>query len=402
MGTVAQKLIYLNNTKTMFKDRLNSLGAEIISSTTFRNYLTYLDSLFNATWNKTDLSVNGIQGMTSQDGTPTPESPIPINNLSGDITYKVSSRNILNIDGTRTSEGLTSITSGTIISVSGTSTNTYSSLTQQITQNIPIGTYTFSIQEILSQRIGFIATFNDNTSSTYHIEANSLSTTFTTTKLITSYRLYMETVNDTIYNMQIKPQLEKGQIASGFEPYISRTFSVTLGDIELCNISTYKDKIYAKDNKFYLYKEIKSVILNGNEFWGSGGVSNVYYTTLITDYSTSNNIPISNYYTGVINVNGAGEITTNNTIGFINQSGQTTPRFYIKDNNLSTTNELISWLGTHNLSVCYLLQTPTIIEITSTNYSTLYNQLNDIQDYLIKYKLNKEFILDFSSPNIEY
>ena len=295
MGTVAQKLTYLNNTKTMFKDRLNSLGAEIISSTTFRNYLIYLDSLFNAAWNKTDLSVNGIQGMTSQDGTPTPESPIPINNLSGDITYKVSSRNILNIDGTRTSEGLTNTTSGTIISVSGTSTNTYSSLTQQITQNIPIGTYTFSIQEILSQRIGFIATFNDNTSSTYHIEANSLSTTFTTTKLIISYRLYMETVNDTIYNMQIKPQLEKGQIASGFEPYISRTFPITLGDIELCNISTYKDKIYAKDNKFYLYKEIKSVVLNGNEFWGNGGVSNVYYTTLITDYSTSNNIPISNY-----------------------------------------------------------------------------------------------------------
>ena len=35
MSDIATKLTYLNDTKDLFKDRLNSLGAEITSSTTF-------------------------------------------------------------------------------------------------------------------------------------------------------------------------------------------------------------------------------------------------------------------------------------------------------------------------------------------------------------------------------
>ena len=40
-----------------------------------------------------------------------------------------------------------------------------------------------------------------------------------------------------------------------------------------------------------------------------------------------------------------------------------------------------------------------LFEITD---STLVNQLNAIQDYLTSYKINKEFILGYSSPSIEY
>jgi hypothetical protein len=38
MGTIANKLTYLNETKEQFKDRINSLGGEITNNTPFRDY----------------------------------------------------------------------------------------------------------------------------------------------------------------------------------------------------------------------------------------------------------------------------------------------------------------------------------------------------------------------------
>ena len=69
MGTVTEKLSYLADTKDLFKDRLNSLGAGIIESTTFRNYLTWLDTFYGEVSDKTDLSQNGVVGRTSQETT---------------------------------------------------------------------------------------------------------------------------------------------------------------------------------------------------------------------------------------------------------------------------------------------------------------------------------------------
>ena len=47
MGTTAQKLTYLNDTKGLLKDSINSLGGNITSQTTFRQYATQLDSIYS-------------------------------------------------------------------------------------------------------------------------------------------------------------------------------------------------------------------------------------------------------------------------------------------------------------------------------------------------------------------
>lgn len=47
MGTTAQKLTYLNDTKGLLKDSINSLGGNITSQTTFRQYATELDSIYS-------------------------------------------------------------------------------------------------------------------------------------------------------------------------------------------------------------------------------------------------------------------------------------------------------------------------------------------------------------------
>ena len=59
-------------------------------------------------------------------------------------------------------------------------------------------------------------------------------------------------------------------------------------------------------------------------------------------------------------------------------------------------------LKNNNIIVYYLLNIPTTTEITQENYPALYNVLKQIQDYLTAYKINKEFILGYSSPEIEY
>ena len=148
--------------------------------------------------------------------------------------------------------------------------------------------------------------------------------------------------------------------------------------IELCKIGTYQDYIYKDNGSWYLHKEIGKVVLANTGYFASGGVSNIFYTTFITDYATNNNIPYSNQYTGVSNVSGASGMSSqaNNTIGFINQSGSTTPRFYIKDTRFTSQVDLNNWIKDNPLEIYYVLATPTTTEITDT---TLLEQLDALE-----------------------
>lgn len=47
MGTIAEKLTYLNTTKTMLKDSLNKFGSNILTTDTFRSYDTKLNDIYN-------------------------------------------------------------------------------------------------------------------------------------------------------------------------------------------------------------------------------------------------------------------------------------------------------------------------------------------------------------------
>lgn len=271
---ISDKLNYLIETKQLFKDRLNSLGAEIIESTTFRNYLNWLDNFYIGSANKTDIAINGIDGRTSQSGTPTPNSPQPINNLSGNVSYTVSGTNI-------------------------------------------------------------------------------------------------ET----------------------------RTFTIPLGDIELCGMDTYKDRIYSQNGEFYLEKKTGKVVLDGSRNWTKSGNTNIdrFVLSGYVDYGDTN--CFSNYFTNET----YSDSNYNKSKIFLNTYSNT-KRLIINFNTVGTTSlsNFKTWLSTHNTEVYYVLATPTTNEITEENYPTLYSQLLAIQEFLTKYKINKEFLLDYSSPEIEY
>ena len=533
MGTVVEKLSYLADTKDLFKDRLNSLGAEIIENTTFRNYLVWLDNFYINSLNKTDLSENGIVGRTSQDGNPTPENPVEIKNLRGDIEYKVRGKNLFdtsllpltkngititkNDKGEIVIDGTPNISSGYItFQVGNTSTSELTTYTSSIDNkrdglgvsigngniNLPMGetyasktftfNYTFTINPTINIRydagtfdnvvinpqleknttktdyepyisesfplslksrnlfdkdnINVISAYISGSgkissaevdkliyipckpNTTYSLQKMSQETTnynrfrigtttdipvlrmtvedyfnagdgsTLTNKTITTgananylvFYCYREDTLTSFEDMISSIQIEEGSTATTYEPYY---------DIELCNISDYKDRIYSQNGEFYLGKKTGKVTLDGSEnyilYSVTGG--NLFRNNDI-GVSLNNISPISNYFIGV---NGSGS-RYDGTIYYNYSAVATHTTFDILTSKFNNVEDFKTWLSTHNTEVQYVLATSSTTEITQENYPTLYSQLLAIQEFLTKYKINKEFLLDYSSQEIEY
>lgn len=665
MGTIAEKLSYLADTKDLFKDRLNSLGAEITSSTTFRNYLNWLDTFYGEVSDKTDLSQNGVIGRTSQetttgknlftnalrfnnetkngltltnnndgsftvvgtanadgqftatltteeminDGTylkagtyyqqcatrlqlhdengawvsntwrnftttsdlyvkgmfieftngttyndtyyyqveqgstatsyepytngasPNSDYPQPINNLSGDIPYKVSGKNLFNENyysdktkyekygnyyafvelpdtfktkfyanvflkgisnnlticfndsksipsndkkvlnagvinsnvefdftnaekiyigignglGVDVDTDINNIFNNYNIMVSTTSGEQYEPYIEPQTFNIPLKSKNLFDKNTTNKLNGYFERSGDTIHSSgvnrvFYLECKP-NTTYAFTQGETNISNHVFQMASTIEKPDINVAVENFVDRSGYNPYKTFTYTTNANakylvirlrsadttneflngvqieenneitayepyyDIELCKITTYEDKIYSSNGRFYLNKKTGKVVLNGSEVnWTYDGAS----TTPTPRTVMGNNlfeITNSNYYSNYFK---QGSTTSyrlvlqpsnnniyisldNNLVGIVSE-----------DTNSQKVTKMKNWLSTHNTIVYYPLATPTTTEITQENYPSLYNALKQIQDYLTAYKINKEFILGYSSPEIEY
>ena len=148
---------------------------------------------------------------------------------------------------------------------------------------------------------------------------------------------------------------------------------------------------------WYKYGAIGKVVLDGSENWGAdeqGGYNN--YKIILNDALGGDTIItcLSNYFKGVTgNQSWSGNI--DNAIGI---GSSKTLRF--RRTTFATTNDFKTWLTTHNTTVYYVLNTPTVTEITDT---TLINQLEAIklsyneQTNISQTNTDKPFILDVTA-----
>ena len=144
--------------------------------------------------------------------------------------------------------------------------------------------------------------------------------------------------------------------------------------IELCKIGNYQDYIYKDSDKWYLYKAIGKVVLNGSEAsWYSastqgGGTRYEYRDNSFTD-TIENNVagPILSNYFGAISVN-----QTYTSVVGVSYKNKGSKGLYIYDGTNQTLADFKTWLSTHSTSVYYVLATPTITQIT---YQPLIYQL---------------------------
>ena len=229
----------------------------------------------------------------------------------------------------------------------------------------------------------------DNAIETDNAESITITSRENDTYLAVMYYRTQETI---LTEQQILDsiQIEEGSTATTYEPYY---------DIELCNISDYKDRIYSQNGEFYLEKKTGKVVLDGSENYVLYSVTggNLFRNNNV-DVSIGGISPMSNYFIGINSANSRYD----GTIYYNYNAVPSHTAFDILTSKFNNVEDFKTWLSTHNTEVQYVLATPTTTEITQENYPTLYSQLLAIQEFLTKYKINKEFLLDYSSLEIEY
>ena len=270
MGTTSEKLTYLNTTKGKIKDSINLTGANITTEP-FRQYSTkledaYIDIINNGTdtlYNNfpkvsgegTSLTLNNtyqapmrnnLKGNTSQTGTPTPSSPIPVNVVSGDNSVVVCGKNLANYPNSTQATSRISITP-TNTGFDYTITDTGGSGSGAI---IPIHNIVIGERYILNFTISTgIAIGNIRLSEDLDFDSNYLNINRNEGTLVNRNYKYMRiwvlnSNNGGVNNGSFTNiQLEKGASSTNFEPYQGNTYNINLPEgIELCKIGTYQDQ----------------------------------------------------------------------------------------------------------------------------------------------------------------
>ena len=304
---------------------------------------------------------------------PNPDYPQDIQVVTGEQTVNVHGKNLLN---PTLFDGITQNSDGTL------KTTKYYTVTTAVSFHLKASTrYTLSIRnsdgELTGQGWGVAVngTWINTTSGVGAVNTDA-SGEVSLQIGASSYGV--------IGNWNSFIQLEQGNQPTTYEPYQSQDYTVDLGSTELCKIGDYQDYIYKSGDNWYMKKFVNNHILDPiNDLWTSAA-GNVFYAEGITDYATSNNIPVCTFLLGNTNVSGltAAQSMADNHCAFINISGSTSPRFYIKSTKFGSGSDFINYITNNVTSVYYALATPTDTQITD---ATLISQLNSIHDWLTRY-----------------
>lgn len=296
-----------------------------------------------------------LKGNAVQDGTPTPDNPVDIKVVTGDVEVNVVGKN------------LASISSGNNI---------------VIANNLLAGTYTFSIDINFACGLSLKA----NNSSGETIISNSYSAsgrkslTFTIQETTSIFlNGFSSTTGKSFAECANNYQIEVGSTATNYEPYTETTVTLPLGNIELAKIGNYTDRIFKSEGKWYKEKYIDKVTVNGSESWAlRGDIPNLtntacfrMTTAAVFENGLVNSIPMTNRFIGLAN--------NNDTEHVRELSSSPSYRFmvFIDKTRLTTvdTDTFKTWLGNNNIEVYFVLATPTTTEITDT---TLINALEEL------------------------
>ena len=374
MGTIAQKLEYLNDTRLLLKDNINKINNVLDDNSTFRSYPQelfngYLDVLNNGTdtlWNNLEkVSASGetpvlenvetapikmvLNGNTSQDGTPTPDTPVEVKVVTGE--------NVVSVQGKNLFDKSSNIVLNKYIGEDGTiSGNSPRNWYQE--DYIEVSNSTDYIISTTSSNYVRVAFYDDNKNFISRIVANGgiqISTTSSTKYLrLSGY----DNLNDNI-------QLEQGSTATDFVPYSKTDYPINLGDIELCKINTYKDYFHKDSGKWYVHN-LSS--LGAGKFYLE--ISPIFKMIGATVRGIK---PYSSHFVGKDN---SLDFENGKVVLMTSSYGGTTHYFTrFENDNTLTLSEWKTWLSNNNVTLYYVLDTPTEEEMTNT---TLIEQLEAI------------------------
>lgn len=351
------------------------------------------------------------KGNATQDGTPTPDNPIDIKVLTGDSTVKITGKNLLNLDDTFNRVYPSSLTyTQTPNSVDMTANITTGAQYTRYHINLDASkTYTLSgkAKKIVKGTDGaprLVVRWrgsNDNGTnwSGYVDIYNNVNPTqgaeYDFSGTISGYSLY----EIYFYNNQNAPvsigektsyydiQLELSNQATDYEEFKNQSYVLPFGDTYLAGIGDYADEPVKVDGTWYIRRAIGKLVLDGSEnitFHSTANsiigvrlpISNnaLHNTVVLCDHF--HYVPFAEYY-GVNSNRTYGTTTTHNSMD-INTLYASSPNSTITD-----VAGFKTWLGTHNITVYYVLATPTDEEITDQD---LIDALDDFYNQAHAYK----------------
>lgn len=169
-----------------------------------------------------------IHGRTTQNGEPTPENPIPIENVEGNIEINVCNKNCLDVNGlTIINRGLewTGNSDGSIV-VNGEASSS-SSYGFQMAPKLKIGTYVLSIRESVLYKLKM--RLHKKVSNTFIYATiqigDTLSSSFNIDEEIDYCQFYIDSgiSSGNAINFTFYPQLEEGTTATQYEEHKEQT-----------------------------------------------------------------------------------------------------------------------------------------------------------------------------------
>ena len=169
-----------------------------------------------------------LGGNTSQDGTPTPDAPVPVQTVTGENVVRICGKNLFDKDD------------ATIRQVNPTSGGTLSPLSGANTIFVPVQpnqTYTVSTTDVskLDQYASVVFISGDPSTATTWLTRTYLSgssATVTAPANATHIGVYVVYTNNqtTLANALATIQIEKGSQATSYAPYQGRDYEIDLGD----------------------------------------------------------------------------------------------------------------------------------------------------------------------------
>lgn len=371
--SIENKLTYLDGTKQALKESINNLGGDITSETTFREYAQELDNIYNnipkTTDTGTNLSLNTIKGKmniipkgdTSQNGTPTPDTPIDIEVVTGTQEVVVQNKNLAYIEV----EGKYRSSATGSFSINAN----YNGYIANVRQNT---TYTGSFTNMASNYndVSNLCYFDKNMTFIGGNAYNTANKTFTTPSNCAYVTMAVKT---TVTDFQ----LELGSTATTYTPHQEQTQTISLGDIELCKIGNYQDYLYKSNDKWYK-KELIYKIANKTNWNVNNIVSNNRAIAVLASNGYGNAVNTFNTTNAVCNMLIAESQETIISDTAINRIAVNSENIYIKFADTINTAALAKAQldSMTNLVIYYVVATPNDIEITNT---TLIEQLNNLE-----------------------
>lgn len=312
------------------------------------------------------------------------------------IPVNVRSENLFDITKPYVSENLSTVgvtltlnDDGTI-TVNGTNNASYKYIRFDV--ELEAGVYYFSGCPSGGERNGYSMIIQTGSATSTQVFDTGEGATFTLTEKKTiqffPVRVGLNTV--TFNNMVFKPMIAKIPVSyNDYQSYYNQTTNIYLYE-PLRKIDGYSDYIDFKNSK--VVRNIEEIVLDGNENWfinGSGTNRWFYYVDNLTKNTPSDNgkYIISSHYIG----NAIYSSNTNKGIVATKSSKELRIRYGVED----TIANFKTWLQSNNVTVNYVLATPTeenielpnIPTVDGNNTLNIETEITPSQVY-IKYKSN--------------